>query len=270
MTSRSLSGSRKQFAVVIPAYNRAHTLSRALKSLLEQTYPGWIAIVVDDGSTDDTPTLIREWQHRDERIEYYRFEQNRGVTAANEFGLDLACEKADWWTRLGSDDWFEPHKLEFDARALKCNEAVYGPFRHLEDGELNQLDNLPESACRIRAKLLNELTFAASWANIAVTTRVLRRIKARYGQFCDPRLLNMEDFIINSRICRTTDFVWRGKIDGKFVVDPDCEMDIKDHDILHDAIWRNSAEGATANFDMFRSDHAITRLLIIADEYVKS
>ena len=65
-------------SIIIPAYNRGHKISEALKSIQEQTFPDWEAIVVDDGSTDDTVAVVEEFCRNDSRIVMLRHKLNRG------------------------------------------------------------------------------------------------------------------------------------------------------------------------------------------------
>ncbi len=93
-------------SVIIPSYNRAHTLQRALDSVLAQTLLADEIIVVDDGSTDNTEQLIR--QHYPDVI--YLKQDNLGVSAARNRAIKTA--KGEWLALLDSDDEWLPHKLE--------------------------------------------------------------------------------------------------------------------------------------------------------------
>lgn len=93
-------------SVIIPSYNRAHTLPRALDSVLAQTRPADEIIVVDDGSTDDTEQLIT----RDYPQVIYLKQQNLGVSAARNLAIQQA--HSEWLALLDSDDAWLPHKLE--------------------------------------------------------------------------------------------------------------------------------------------------------------
>ncbi|ALP52231.1 glycosyl transferase [Candidatus Tenderia electrophaga] len=92
-------------SVIIPSHNRAHTLARALDSVLAQTHAPDEVIVVDDGSTDGTEQLVR--QHYASVI--YLKQDNRGVSAARNRGIRQA--RGDWIALLDSDDEWLPHKL---------------------------------------------------------------------------------------------------------------------------------------------------------------
>jgi glycosyltransferase involved in cell wall biosynthesis len=97
---------RTTVSVVIPTYNRANDLVRAVKSVLGQTRPPDEIIVVDDGSTDDTGAKIETF---DGRVVYIR-QENRGPGAARNRGI--AAAHGEWIAFLDSDDRWLPEKLE--------------------------------------------------------------------------------------------------------------------------------------------------------------
>jgi glycosyltransferase involved in cell wall biosynthesis len=94
-------------SVIIPVYNGAVTLRRAIASVLNQTYSNFELIIVDDGSTEDIGSVIREF--KDERIVYMRQETNKGVAAGRNTGLQKA--HGELIAFLDSDDEFVPEKL---------------------------------------------------------------------------------------------------------------------------------------------------------------
>ena len=95
----------------MPVYNRAHTVERALNSLLAQSYGHFEVIIVDDGSTDDSVSLIRPYLH-DLRFKLVQLSENSGVNKARNTGFDQIAADADWVTFLDSDDEFLPLALE--------------------------------------------------------------------------------------------------------------------------------------------------------------
>lgn len=235
------------FAVILPTFDRGPTLARALESLLAQTWERWICLVLDDGSTDDTPRIMRGWQDRDPRVFYARYPDNRGGVAMNEIGMAMACSMTEWWSRLGSDDWWGPRKLERDAAALRDHDACYGPFTVVRDGRFCEVCNPEQDPEEIRAELLAG-RFRVSWANVAARTSALRRVRERFGGFCDPRLRNCEDFLLNARLAATgTRFRFRSN-----------EGDL-------DAIWTCASSGGASSPDHARilaEDERLTRELI--------
>jgi glycosyltransferase involved in cell wall biosynthesis len=104
--------------VIIPTYNRAYCLPATLQSLQRQTYPHWEALVIDDGSTDDTAALVARLRLEDGRIHYHH-QRNQGVSGARNTGLRLA--DGDWVAFLDSDDSWQPWKL---AAQVACLESL--------------------------------------------------------------------------------------------------------------------------------------------------
>lgn len=274
----NLRGMKEWFTVVIPTYNRADFLPETLTSLLRQTYPKWVAIVLDDGSTDDTERVMHKLALHDPRILYARHDR-RGAVAMNEIGMRFACDATEWWTRLGSDDYFEPDKLLNDALALKYGQWCYGPYqvlrKHDERWQLDETCNLPEDGKFIVDQLLGG-AFRVSWANIAARTSLLRLVRSRHKAFCDPRLQNMEDFLVNVRMARIAPPVFRARVRNamgshanKLLVTHDAKemaYAIAYRDIfLADAVWRVNPIGASADSSTTNNDNELTQQLIKED-----
>lgn len=107
-------------SVVMPAYNAAKTIGRAIESVLEQTYGCLELIVIDDCSTDGSLEIARTYAERDERIRILRHEINEGVSAARNRGVNAA--QYSWIAFLDSDDYWLPTKLEAQMCAVSKNE----------------------------------------------------------------------------------------------------------------------------------------------------
>lgn len=109
------------FSVVIPVYDRAHTIRTALESVLAQTEQDFEIIVVDDGSHDDPESVVRSFD--DPRIQFVR-QTNGGGGAARNAGIDRA--QGRFVAFLDSDDTFLPHHLAAMRRLLADSEDVAG------------------------------------------------------------------------------------------------------------------------------------------------
>jgi glycosyltransferase involved in cell wall biosynthesis len=110
------------FSVIIPTYNRAALLPRAMSSVLGQNYQKFDLWIVDDGSSDDTPEIVREFQSRESgRIHYVRTD-NRGVSAARNLGAQLSG--GQWLAFLDSDDEWLPAKLEKQRQFIQENPEI--------------------------------------------------------------------------------------------------------------------------------------------------
>lgn len=93
-------------SVIIPTYNRAWSVARAVESVLDQDYPKFELIVVDDGSTDATPEILQKYS---DQIRIIR-QENHGVSAARNRGISEA--RGDLIAFLDSDDYWLEGKLE--------------------------------------------------------------------------------------------------------------------------------------------------------------
>lgn len=100
---------RKQMvSVIIPTYNRAHSIGASIQSVLNQTWQSFEIIVVDDGSTDNTRQVVEHFD--DDRIRYIGMEKNGGASRARNEGIRQS--KCDFIAFLDSDDEWMPQKLE--------------------------------------------------------------------------------------------------------------------------------------------------------------
>lgn len=107
-------------SVIIPTFNRAEKVQRAVSSVLSQTFMDYEVIVVDDGSSDQTAEALASFQNR---ITYIAHTENKGVSAARNTGI--RASKAPFIAFLDSDDHWLPEKLDVQMRFFQENpEAV--------------------------------------------------------------------------------------------------------------------------------------------------
>jgi len=106
-------------SVIIPTYNYGQYIDKSIDSVLSQTYTDFEIIVIDDGSTDNTRTIV-ETKYRD-KVKYI-YQENRGAPAARNQGLREA--KGDFIVFLDADDWFAPENLEYKVNILENNVDV--------------------------------------------------------------------------------------------------------------------------------------------------
>jgi glycosyltransferase involved in cell wall biosynthesis len=104
-------------SVIIPTYNRAHMIGRAVRSVLSQTFQDFELIVVDDGSHDGTEDVIRRFG--DARIRYLRHDVNKGAQAARNTGIDAV--RGNYISFLDSDDEWRPDKLQRQMEIFNTN-----------------------------------------------------------------------------------------------------------------------------------------------------
>ncbi|SMP79518.1 Glycosyltransferase involved in cell wall bisynthesis [Desulfonatronum zhilinae] len=121
------------FSIIIPTYNQSQYLPHALESLISQTFGDWEALIVNDGSTDDTSLVAESSLRRDDRFRVFH-KKNGGVASALNAGLSQAT--GDWICWLSSDDLFEPEKLRIHLDAIHKHPEIfffYTHFYYLDD-----------------------------------------------------------------------------------------------------------------------------------------
>lgn len=105
-------------SIIIPAYNYANFISETLQSIQQQTYINWEAIVVDDGSTDETQRVVNTFVASDKRIKYI-YQTNKGLPAARNTGIKAS--EGIYIQFLDADDLLSEMKLEVQVKYMQEN-----------------------------------------------------------------------------------------------------------------------------------------------------
>ncbi|WP_162426757.1 glycosyltransferase family 2 protein [Pontibacter pudoricolor] len=103
--------------VLMPVYNAEKFLSEAIDSILEQTFQDFEFIIIDDGSSDKSASIIQSYS--DPRIRFYTNKENEGISATLNKGIKLA--EAPWIARMDADDISYPDRLEKQMTYLEAN-----------------------------------------------------------------------------------------------------------------------------------------------------
>lgn len=203
-----------QISVVIPTYNRADKVQKAVKGVFAQTLPPFEIIVVDDGSSDGTEQSLRV--AFPDRIRYY-FQPNQGVSVARNRGIEEA--RGEWIAFLDSDDLWQRDKLEWQWRALEqvspqCG-ACYtdvGFLNHTETRTMFQLaaDNYRHAEeIGVNSEVLRLLVRPGGAGMVVCLSSLLARrdLIRDLGGF-DARLLYTEDSEFMFRLAMNTHFCY--------------------------------------------------------------
>ena len=119
---------KPQLSIIIPIYNAAPWLCKCLDSLRAQSFLDWEALLVDDGSTDASSDICKEYVARDDRFHFWT-KIHEGVVSARQSGVQRAS--APMVGFVDADDWIEPNMYEEMMSAARNAEAVIcGYFRH--------------------------------------------------------------------------------------------------------------------------------------------
>jgi glycosyltransferase involved in cell wall biosynthesis len=113
--------------IIIPTFNRAQVLKRAIESVLNQTYQNFSLFIVDDGSTDETPIFLKQIQNN-KKVKILS-QKNLGVSAAR--NLAIKTSKSPWISFLDSDDEWLPEKLMTQVNFIQNNPEV--KFVHTQE-----------------------------------------------------------------------------------------------------------------------------------------
>ncbi|MGB3292612.1 MAG: glycosyltransferase [Phormidesmis sp.] len=182
-------------SVVIPAYNAAETLLRTLDALLKQTRPNWEAIVVDDGSEDETAAIAHQAAHQDSRIRIVS-RPNGGASAARNTGAQLA--QYEWLLFLDADDEIAASymaKMSAEIEKAPALDAVYcGWVRVASDGSWGAQKRLPDPA--------DLPTTIAYYCPFAIHACVVKRTAFMRANGFDTELKTCEDWDLWQRIAR--------------------------------------------------------------------
>lgn len=111
-------------SVIIPVYNRANVISRAIRSVLQQSYLSIELLVVDDGSTDGTQDIVEKWSEVDPRVRLVEHGKNKGGSAARNTGIKHA--KGKYIAFLDSDDEWLRNKLVKQVYFLENSDKHWG------------------------------------------------------------------------------------------------------------------------------------------------
>ncbi len=111
---------REKVSIVLPTYNGAKYLQQSIDSCLNQTHKNTELIVVDDGSMDETPKIIRSYE--DQRIKHIRHDKNRGLSHALNTGFAMATGEYLTWT--SDDNYYAEDAIESMVSFLKMDETI--------------------------------------------------------------------------------------------------------------------------------------------------
>ncbi len=124
-------------SVVIPLYNAEKYIEETMQSILNQTYQNIEIIVVDDGSKDQSPTIVKELQRKHPEKVRYIHQKNQGVSVARNTGIEHA--NGEYVAFLDSDDLWHPSKIEKQVQSMHLNnmDACYCGYMNFyeETGE---------------------------------------------------------------------------------------------------------------------------------------
>lgn len=187
-------------SIILPTYNRADRVGKAIESVLAQTYTDFELLVIDDGSTDETEQVVTGYM--DKRVHYYRMEENGGQSKARNCGMQLA--QYDYLAFEDSDDLWRPGKLEIQMETMQGAGQdvgmVYHKFRYdLGEGRGMVLpdENIPVE------KKSGDIYKQLLWDNlVGMPTMLLKKECVNVVGGLDETLKCLEDYDFALRIAQ--------------------------------------------------------------------
>jgi len=188
-------------SVVIPTYNRAHLIGKAIQSVFNQSYQDFEIIIIDDGSTDNTEEIIKGY--KDKRINYIKHERNQGISAARNIGIKKA--RGEYIAFLDSDDEWLPEKLDKQIKVFQNEPPEVGvvcswSFKINEKGNYIGKVCLPKKEGYMYKDLLSS-------NNLSVPTLLIRKECFEKVGLFDNLLNGQEDWDMWIRIAKYYRFV---------------------------------------------------------------
>jgi hypothetical protein len=169
-----------QVSVIIPAYNAAAFLQETIESVLSQTFTDWELLVVDDGSTDQTPDIVQHYQKVDSRIQLIR-QANQGVSATRNSGV--ANSQGDYIAFLDADDQWLPQKLSAHLAHLAAKPEVGVSFGRVEIFNSTRPAQYQVSSARL-THLQPELFLSENPTTTTSNWFIRRAVWDQVGGFC--------------------------------------------------------------------------------------
>lgn len=196
-----------KISIIIPVYNAEKYLHKCLNSLLNQTFTDWCAICINDGSTDGSEKILREFALKDKRF-IVETQKNQGVSSARNRGLELA--EGEYIMFMDNDDFLHPQAFEIAWQAIEKAQTDWVQFgaQDIEVGitpiykkqkieDLQIVENFIEKFFQKTELFRPDFIRAALWCKI-YRASLAKSIKFKKIQPSEDELYNIE-FLLKSK-----------------------------------------------------------------------
>ncbi len=189
--------------VVIPAYNAARTLNRAVKSAVDQTYKAIEIIIIDDASTDDTQSIAAKIALQEPRVKVVSLSGNVGLAGARNAGIDEA--RGEYIAPLDADDEWLPEKLEKQIAVFRNDPS--GNVGIVASDSVDIDESSGEQTLKVTPQYDDPFFAALALERIASADSVLipRKAMLEAGKY-DEKLRHQEDCDLWPRLLKNYDF----------------------------------------------------------------
>lgn len=156
------SSDENYFIVILPTFNRAHLLLRAIESIRNQNHTNWQCIIVNDGSTDNSHAIISEQKESDPRIHYLE-QSNQGVNAARNSGIEYAQSNFNdfYFLFIDDDDYLDPSCFSYANESIfKNSNYKWHGFNCINTCNGKKISRIKKYG---RNNYINDLMFGKNW-----------------------------------------------------------------------------------------------------------
>jgi glycosyltransferase involved in cell wall biosynthesis len=143
-------------SIIIPCYNQGEYLPETLQSLIEQEYENWEALIIDDGSEDNSSEIAEKFLKKDKRFKLLK-KENGGAGSARNHGLDNCSGK--WVQFLDSDDLLHPNKISESISLKNDYNIIITDFQLFK----NNIENKLKPYCLLRNETFTHENILNNW-----------------------------------------------------------------------------------------------------------
>lgn len=192
---------KPSISVILPTYNHAKFLKKAIESVIKQSYINWELIIVDNNSIDETFEIVNSYL--DKRIKYVKIQNNGVIAASRNLGIDLST--GSWIAFIDSDDWWTNNKLTKCIECIKTNkfDLIYHDLFLVYKTNQNSFKKLASSRS-LHFPIYQDLLLNGNGilnSSVLVRKKILKEVGLLS---CDTNKITWEDYDCWLRISRIT------------------------------------------------------------------
>lgn len=187
-------------SIIMPSYNCENIIKKSIDSVLKQTYKNWELIIVDDCSTDNTESVIKEYASKHSNIYFFKLEHNSGAAEARNKAISES--KGEYIAFLDSDDSWYTEKLEKQIKFMKNNSIDFCATGY----ELVSEDGTSLNRALIPPAKTNYNQFIMYSCPIGNLTAIYNR--GKLGKIFVPNIKKRNDFALWLQVLKKTEFCY--------------------------------------------------------------
>ncbi|MDT2817396.1 glycosyltransferase family 2 protein [Vagococcus lutrae] len=235
--------------IIMPVYNSEKYLEKSLSSVLNQTYQDFELIVINDGSSDGSLSIIQSFKKIDKRIKLYDLDRNRGISFARNIGIKNS--KGKYIAFIDSDDKWKPNKLQTQIEFMKKNNIKFSYTN------LNIIDNLGHH----------------------IGERISSKKEVTYSELVKKNYFGCSSVVIDAKVLKNYTFknikhedyaLWLEILRKEKIVGHNLEEKLCDYRVHDDSISSNKLKSMLWVWNIFRKSekYSLFTSLILFNRYI--